>query len=211
MVILDLRRSLTIMANKKQAPTAPKKRTSIRTKTSSTPTSHSGSGLMPRPHREGAVIGDSFSNSKVDKRTIKHSAFVNRIEKANKKPLKRRRPNKKLVTTLESLADALPSVDDLVKRKEGGKVEMKSLSHGRGFMKRRGKVEKEERERFGKNLGVIMGNSGGENPPPTSLPAGSAQDENVAPKPSATAGRFAAIRAWVNTNMEKHEDFEKKD
>jgi hypothetical protein len=30
------------------------------------------------------------------------------------------------------------------------------------------------------------------------------------PTPSATAGRFAAIRAWVNTNMEKHEDFEKK-
>jgi hypothetical protein len=160
----------------------------------------------------------TFANSKSDKRIIKHSAFVSRVEKSStKKSLKRRRPNKKLVTTLESLADALPDVEELVRVHESGdglkangqkKLESKSLSHGKGFMKRRDKVEKGEKERFGKNLGVIMGS--------VATPAASATvdvgKENAGAEKSAstTAGRFAAIRAWVNDNMEKHEGFEKK-
>ena len=98
-----------------QAPTAPSKRPSLRSKVSK-----SGSGVYAPPkHREGAIISDTFIASKKDKRTIKHSAFVNRIEKAQSKPLKRRRPNKKLKTTLEGLADALPSMEELaVKRNE---------------------------------------------------------------------------------------------
>jgi len=90
------------------------------------------------------------------------------------------------------------------------KLESKSLSHGKGFMKRRDKVEKGERERFGKNLGVIMGSVTA--PSTTSVSAESGKDNGGrADKPaSATAGRFAAIRAWVNENMEKHEGFEKK-
>jgi len=114
---------------------------------------------------------------------------------------------------MEGLADALPDVEQLVKRKESGKegLEVKSLSHGRGFMKRRDKVEKGERERFGRNLGVIMASKqeGGDAAVPTGGVA--ADGEVVAPAPvSTTAGRFAAIRAWVNVNVEKHEGFEKK-
>ena len=45
---------------------------------------------------------------------------------------------------------------------------------------------------------------------PVGMDVESAGVDAAAPVTSATAGRFAAIRAWVNTNMEKHEDFEKK-
>jgi hypothetical protein len=114
---------------------------------------------------------------------------------------------------LEGLADALPDVEELVRRNEGGlggkKLESKSLSHGRGFMKRRDKVEKGERERFGKNLGVIMGSTSAPQAQPASTTTSSSAVETT--PVSATAGRFAAIRAWVNDNMEKHEGFEKKD
>ncbi|PBP24847.1 xylose isomerase-like protein [Diplocarpon rosae] len=109
------------------APTAPRKRPSIRAKSSS---SNSGAGMIARPppaHREGAILADSFVNTKKDKRLIKSSSFLNRIEKAHKKPLKRRRPNKKLVTTLENLADALPDVEDLVQDKERGEGKLKML------------------------------------------------------------------------------------
>ena len=86
------------------------------------------------------------------------------------------------------------------------KAEVKSLSSGKGFMKRRDKVEKGERERFGRNLGVIMGSSavvgaGGEGEVDAV-----GEGEKAVPV-STTAGRFKAIRAWVNENMEKHEGF----
>ncbi|KAH7417387.1 ribosome biogenesis protein SLX9-domain-containing protein [Cadophora sp. MPI-SDFR-AT-0126] len=208
------------------APTAPKKRPSIQAKAS-----NSGSGLiarLPPKHREGAIISDSFINSKKDKRVIKHSSFINRIEKAYKKPLKRRRPSKKLVTTLESLADALPDVEELVKENDraasggarggSGKMAMKSLKSKPGARKRKEKLERMERERFGKNMAVILagGKEGEEKSPEVAM----AVDEGEAAEPSATAStapvsnpavnRFAALRAWVNQNMEKHPAFEEK-
>jgi hypothetical protein len=78
-----------------------------------------------------------------------------------------------------------------------------------GAMKRKEKLERGERERFGKNLAVIMGSRTvvEEN----MQAAGTVQDGEVvaAAKPSATAERFAVLRAWVGTNMEKHPAFEK--
>ncbi|KUJ22685.1 uncharacterized protein LY89DRAFT_664483 [Mollisia scopiformis] len=194
------------------APTAPKKRPSIRTKTSKT--SNSGSGMIARPppaHREGAIISDSFINSKKDKRTIKHSAFVNRIEKAHRQPLKRRRPNKKLKTTMEGLADALPDVEALIQGKINGegKIKMKSLRSKPGALKRKEKLERVERERFGKNMAQIMGVK---EQVPDAVPAAVMEvegDAATAPVQNATSNRFAALRAWVNTNMEKNPAFEK--
>lgn len=89
---------------------------------------------------------------------------------------------------------------------QGKKLESKSLNHGKGFMKRRDKVEKGERERFGKNLGVIMGSVAAPTDQQAAKTNATASDKPA----STTAGRFAAIRAWVNDNMEKHEGFEKK-
>ncbi|CZT49851.1 uncharacterized protein RSE6_10747 [Rhynchosporium secalis] len=217
MVLLSLIRYIGIsLLIQSQAPTAPKKRPPIRTKIS-----NSGSGMIARPppkHREGAIISDSFINSKKDKRIIKHSSFLNRIEKAHQKPLKRRRPSKKLVTTLESLADALPDVGELVKEAKGGgegKMKMASLKSKPGARKRKEKLERMERERFTKNMAVIMVGGQEEKSIPRIGMAvdavdGVAVSASVAPVLNPTVNRFAALRAWVNANMEKHPAFEEK-
>ncbi|KAK6587349.1 hypothetical protein PZA11_000639 [Diplocarpon coronariae] len=200
------------------APTAPKKRPSIRAKSSSS--SNSGSGMVARPppaHREGARLADSFANTKKDKRIIKTSSFLNRIEKAHKRPLKRRRPNKKLVTTLESLADALPDVEDSLQDKERGEGKMKMLSMKSkpGARKRKEKLERLERERFSKNMAVIIASGRGEAAVPevpTAVDTGEASGSAAqgAPASNPAVNRFAALRVWVNANMEKHPAFEGK-
>jgi hypothetical protein len=178
----------------------------MRSKPTSKP--NSGSGMIARPHREGALITDSFINSKKDKRVIKHSAFINRIEKAHKKPLKRRRPSKKLVTTMESLADALPELG--LENEDGGegKIKMKSLRSKPGAMKRKEKVERMERERFGRNFSVLMGARKENEEGAKEIAMGEGTVGAEVPKKK---GRFAALRAWVDNNMERHPDFLKKE
>jgi hypothetical protein len=186
-----------------------------RPSTSSNPPSSSNQSTSQNPPAE-----ISFINSKKDRRTIKHSAFISRIEKASKKPLKRRRPNKKLVTTLEGLADALPSVDELVKGGKGelggGKIGGRkgSLKSKPGAMKRKEKLERGERERFGRNLAAIMGSRAVEEEKTNGVMGENVEDgkgrERLEEKKSEVVkGRFAALRAWVGTNMEKHPAFEK--
>lgn len=76
-----------------------------------------------------------------------------------------------------------------------GKIEMKSLMSGKGSMKRRGKVEAAERERFGRNLAQLMGK----------------QDVLAkAPGGESGAARFKALRNWIGQTMEKEEAFEEK-
>ncbi|KAF7893340.1 uncharacterized protein EAF02_000878 [Botrytis sinoallii] len=185
------------------APTAPKKRNSMRAKAS-----QAGSGIhVPPVHREGAVISDSFIESKKDKRTIKHSAFVNRIEKGNSKPLKRRRPNKKLVTTLESLADALPDFEgeglEKISRGESGKIKQKSMKSRPGATKKREKLEAMERERFGKNMAQLAGVT---EEKPKDITAAEGQE---VPAASGTASRWAALRGFISQTMEQKEEFKK--
>lgn len=177
-----------------KAPTAPKKRSSVRAKVS-----RSGSSSIARPfqaHREGAVIDDGFISTKKDKRLIKHSAFVNRIEKSHKKPLKRRRPSKKLVATLESLADALPDISDEVRIVGDVKIRHKSMKSRPGATKRRQKLEKMERERFGKNM--------------AQLAAGGVQGAREEPHKTATANKWAALRNFISQTLEQKPEFVKK-
>lgn len=76
-----------------------------------------------------------------------------------------------------------------------GKIEMKSLTSGKGSMKRRGKVEAAERERFGRNLAHLMGK------------------QDVLPKAEGGSGasRMRALRNWIGETMEKEEAFEGKE
>ncbi len=158
-----------------------------------------GSGVLANPlksHREGAIIDDGFISSKKDKRLIKHSAFVGRIEKAHKKPLKRRRPSKKLVTTLESLADALPDAADSETILDNAKIKHKSMKSRPGAMKKREKLEKMERERFGKNM--------------AQLTAGTPAAKATEGQQSATASRWAALRGFISQTMEVQPEFVKQ-
>jgi hypothetical protein len=172
-----------------------KKRTSARAKSARTSRPHP---TLPKPDDSGSA----FPSSKKDKIAIKHASFVSRIEKVPK-VTKRRRPNKKLVATLESLADALPGLDD--DENEGdentdvvvgqAKIQRKSLKSRPGATKRKEKLEKMEMERFSANL-VQMANTSG-----TGTEKGGA---------GSIADRWAALKNHVRNTTEIRPEFVKK-
>ncbi|OCL05147.1 hypothetical protein AOQ84DRAFT_323338 [Glonium stellatum] len=137
-----------------------------------------------------------FPSSKKDKNTIRHSIFVNKIEKANPQSKKRRRPNKKLVATLESLADALSDIGNGQEQSESvigqARVRHKSLKSRPGAMKRKEKLEKMERERFGMNLAKMTGS--------TQTQAGGLNN-------SVVGSRWAALKAFLESTAEKKPEF----
>lgn len=172
-----------------QAPT--KKRTTARTK----------SARAARPSLAGLSTPEEdtsslFASSKKDKQKIKHSSFVSKIEKSSTKTPKRRRPNKKLVATLESLADALPGLEDegasgeidMGQAKITQRSSMKSMKSRPGALKRKEKLEKLEMDRFNKNLAQLA----------TATPGAAVQD------------RWAALKNHVQGNMEIKSEFVKK-
>jgi hypothetical protein len=138
----------------------------------------------------------AFSTTKKDKRVIKRSLLLSRIQKsAPKSGLKRRRPSKKLVTTLESIANALPSVSPSSSHKDGtvkptGAIveNSASLKSKPGVRKKREKMEKQERERFGKNLAVLSQARGNEATPEEQHTTG-------------TSERWVALRAHIEASM----------
>jgi hypothetical protein len=143
---------------------------------------------LPTPDdSEGA-----FAFSKRDKLKIKHSSFVSKIEKSGAKSQKRRRPNKKLVANLESLADALPGLEggDGDGEVEVGqaKIQRKSLKSRPGATKRKEKLVKTEMDRFNKNLAQLAGSSTG----------------------TGVQDRWAALKNHVQNTMEVKPEFTQK-
>jgi hypothetical protein len=138
------------------------------------------------------LLDDSaFASSKKDKQKIKHSSFVSKIEKSSTQSQRRRRPNKKLVANLESLADALSSIEDAGAdgQVETGqaKIQRKSLKSRPGAMKRKEKLEKIEKERFNHNLVQLASTTSN----------GAMQD------------RWAALKSHVQNTMEVKPEFNK--
>ncbi|ORY62478.1 ribosome biogenesis protein SLX9-domain-containing protein [Pseudomassariella vexata] len=201
------------------APVAPSKRRSLHTKLASKYEAQPyASRRALRP--DVVEVSDLFINSKKDKRLIKHSSFVSRIEKTNKKPLKRRRPYKKLVTDLHSLKKALPDLladgetEEGLKQLKEGKVRLKSLSSRKGALKKKEKVVKGEVERFQGSLArlnavgaayqgiapsIDIEKPGGDN----GAEGGEAQSQN----PNPTGSRWAALRGFISATMEQNPAF----
>ncbi|KAI9814816.1 MAG: hypothetical protein M1827_003082 [Pycnora praestabilis] len=174
------------------APVKPK-RPSIRSRTA-----RSSSGSLPHPRTTyPSRPNTGFANSKKDKRTIKHSSFVSKIEKAdNKAKKRRRRPTKKLVATLESLADALPGNDEVGGGEQitgDARIRQKSLKSRPGAMKRKEKLEMIERERFDKNMAQMA---------PTRATVGSTTGGVTS-----TSERWTALRAFISQTMEQKTEF----
>jgi hypothetical protein len=169
-----------------QAPRTIRKKasTAARTRPSSKP-----SASTPRDD-----AFSSFSNTKDEKRRLKHTALVSRIEKAHKKPLKRRRPSKKLATTLESLVDALPDTEHGKTKEdaiEGARIRHASLKSRPGALKRKEKLEGVERERFQRNMALMA-----------SAPAGNVQAADGSKGVTiGTADRWAALRGHIQSSM----------
>ncbi|THX68055.1 hypothetical protein D6D08_06449 [Aureobasidium pullulans] len=198
------------------APTPGKKRTTMRAKVAA----------ATRPATTSPNITTSSSNKKAGKRALKHDTLISRIEKSQKKPLKRRRPGKKLNTALDSLADALPELeeDDDDEEWEGidedgdaqdtmlgalrkqvrvrkakptdGKMKLKTLKSRPGALKRKQKMEESEKERFGRNLASMS----------VQPAAGAAA---AAGQTDGSANRWAALRGFIGQTLEQNPGFKK--
>jgi hypothetical protein len=182
------------------------------------------------PRADAAEAPDSFIHSKKDKRLVKHSSFVSRIEKANKKPLKRRRPGRKLVTDLDSLRKALPELlvdgetEEGLQQLKERKLRMKSLRSRKGALKRKEKVVKGEVQRFQASLARLNAVSGLDRSDSAKLEMQQAQEETVpeasmaaAPEngntnvpQNPTANRWAALRGFISATMEQSPAFVNK-
>ncbi|KAK3355438.1 ribosome biogenesis protein SLX9-domain-containing protein [Neurospora tetraspora] len=217
----------------KGAPTAPTpgKRLSAREKA----LKRLADPLLPRKlHRENNVVSDSFIDSKKDKRTIKHNAFVSRIAKTapgSGRKLKRRRPSKKLVTTLESLGDVLGEISDEIREDQEsgktmdkmqeamGRVRHKSLKTRPGALKRKEKVVKTEMDRFGRSLAqlaTVKGPATAATTPAmeveqqkTTQTQGQATQRATTQQQQqpATTNRWAALRGFISATMEQNPAF----
>ncbi|OAX83793.1 hypothetical protein ACJ72_01849 [Emergomyces africanus] len=226
------------------APIAPKKRTSTRAKIAHKPSRSSTTGTTTLPssssssftdqptYRTTAPFSDSstFRTTKKDKRQIKHSVFLSKIEKPRSKTLKRRRPSKKLITNLDSLVDALPDAGDGTNSSNAKNdkhremmasqvniIRQKSLKHKPGAMKRKETLDRRERERFARNLAQLAAVAS----PSSSTTAGegSALKNNNAPvevtqpqtrapaENAPTSNRWAALRNFISQTMDQNPEF----
>jgi hypothetical protein len=148
------------------------------------------------------LFPDDFRTTKKDKRLIKHSVFVNKVAKSQKKTPKRRRPSKKLVANLDSLADALPDADDEIPSDVANQANIithKTLKHRPGAMKRKEKMEKLERDRFIKNMAQM---SAIEQAAPKLQ-----ENQPTSTESSSTSNRWAALRGFISQTMDHQPAF----
>ncbi|MCJ1395497.1 hypothetical protein MMC18_008383 [Xylographa bjoerkii] len=143
---------------------------------------------------------DIFRTTKEDKRRIKHSTLISRIEKANTRAKKRRRPSKNLIANLESLVEALPEASSTGSDKVvvgDVRVRHRSLKSKPGALKKKAKLEELEMERFSKNMAQMahVTGDGSHHPKATALEV----------KDGATGGsqRWSALRGFIQSTMDR--------
>ena len=182
------------------------------------PKLQSGRGVIPpvSESNTSSLLADDFRTSKKDKRTIKHSSFVSKIEKNSQKTPKRRRASKKLAANLDSLADALPEAE--VQSSEHHQpnslnsqvnvIKQKTLKQKPGALKRRQNLEKVERDRFARNMAQMSAMD-------TTAAAPHAegdnhhhhQNNNATEETNGTSNRWAALRSFISQTMEQQPVF----
>ncbi|EFQ99586.1 hypothetical protein MGYG_02598 [Nannizzia gypsea CBS 118893] len=163
-----------------------------------------------------------FPSSKKDKRLIKHSSFVSKIEKSRKKTLKRRRPSKKLIANLDSLASALPDAGDgdeavsthiIDGNTQVNVIRHKSLKHRPGAMKRKEKLDRMERDRFAKNMGQLAAGitttdtDAAMDVQPSVERGGDASSTTAGGGSNSTSARWAALRSFISQTMDQNPEF----
>ncbi|KAK3192372.1 hypothetical protein K4F52_001585 [Lecanicillium sp. MT-2017a] len=166
--------------------------------------------------RSDAAVSDDFLSSKKDKRLMKHSAFMSRVadsgvSKKGKNKRTGRGRSKKLSTTMESLADALPDLED----GEGGleelqgKIRHKSLRSKKGALKRKEQVVKGEMERFGVSMAQLAGTKQAKTPAQAAS-AKAADGSNTTTNAAGVSNRWAALRGYISSTMEQNPAFANK-
>ena len=170
-----------------------------------------GRGVIPSS-KSSSLFDDDFRTSKKDKRTIKHSSFVSKIEKNSQKTPKRRRASKKLAANLDSLADALPEAE--VQSSEQHQpnnlnsqvnvIKQKTLKQKPGALKRRQNLEKVERDRFARNMAQMSAMD------TTTAPHAEGnhhQNNNTTEEINGTSNRWAALRSFISQTIEQQPVF----
>ena len=145
-----------------------------------------------------------FRTAKKDKRQIKHAVLMGSVTQASSTPRRHRRPNKKLVATLDSLAAALPEEEVPGKREISGCkiadrvniIRRTSIKSRPGAMKRRQKLDQGERERFAKNM-VQMAVS------KAPVETGSTSQNGGTSMRATTSERWAALRGFISQTLEQ--------
>ena len=130
---------------------------------------------------------------------------MNKVAKSQKKTPKRRRPSKKLVANLDSLADALPDADDETPSDAANQaniIKHKTLKHRPGAMKRKEKMEKLERDRFINNMAQM---SAIEQAAPKLQQHTETQPTST--ESSSTSNRWAALRGFISQTMDHQPAF----
>lgn len=163
--------------------------------------------------RPGAAVSDDFLESKRDKRLMKHSSFMARIASSGgvKKSKKRtgQGRSKKLKTTMDSLADALPELESGEGGEEilSGKIKHKSLKSKKGALKKKEQVVKGEMERFGVSMAKLSETQQQQQQQPQQTSSQvTSQDTNT----GATSSRWAALRGYISATMEQNPAFASK-
>ncbi|KAI1779863.1 ribosome biogenesis protein SLX9-domain-containing protein [Hypoxylon cercidicola] len=202
------------------APVVPTKRRPLRAKRAAK------SGSEPYAPRkaarpDAAPTPDAFANTKRDKRTVKRASFVSRIEKANSKPPKRRRPGRKLAANLDSLAAALPDLladgetEAGLRQMREGKVRHRSLKSRPGALKKKERLVKGEVERFGVSLARLNAVPEQQQQKTMDVDQDAAagdkdaavEDQAPAAGPNSTTNRWAALRGFISATMEQNPAF----
>jgi hypothetical protein len=176
-----------------------------------------------RPATTATNSTTSSSINKAGKRALKHDTLISRIEKSQKKPLKRRRPGKKLNTALDSLADALPELeensdddwegideDDKTEGMDGALGELSKMVRVRKAKPADGKMKlKTLKSRPGalkrkQKMEESEKERFGKNLASMSAPAQTAADAG------GSSDRWAALRGFIGQTLEQNPGFAKK-
>ena len=126
---------------------------------------------------------------------------MSRIEKSKAPSKKRRRPSKKLVTTLESLGEALPKTindTDGTALVGNAKTRHTSLKSRPGSMKEKEALINLEKERFNKNMAQMA-----------AIPTVSDTAMNsgeVSKSGGSTGSRWAVLRQFIQQTTERRSD-----
>ncbi|KAI4280955.1 MAG: hypothetical protein L6R38_004043 [Xanthoria sp. 2 TBL-2021] len=174
------------------------KRSAIRARASKTSSTTSNPTRHTHPKAQNA-----FSTTKKDKRMIKRSALISRIEKSKAQPKKRRRPSKKLVADLEALAAALPDApprDDQVTETGIARIRHRSLKSKPGAMKKREKIISREKDRFNRNMAQMAA---------VQSPASGQIDTSQSTSTDAdgqSRSKWAALRSHIQQTMDHRPD-----
>jgi hypothetical protein len=155
---------------------------------------------------KSSTLGSSlFPSTKRDKQQIKHAALMSKITKPSSNKVRRRRPNKKLVATLDSLAGALPDEDTpgqgsstagAEAKDQVNIIRRKSMKSRPGAMKRREKIDLGERERFARNMAQMAASTAASNS------EASITGQSKGPV-AATSQRWAALRGFIAQTLEQ--------